>query len=187
MSLHYRQEKMAQEGLDCLRMCLMECCEDDKRHTALVCNQDSHWNPVPFHSHERYYVFHKALEDTALRMAQPLKPATLLDVFYATMILSIIGRVLYISPITRGKLRTTATSRYDTTTFALTYQPIMDALEKSDKTYRELCDDVHRLELSLDMEDPYSDFIYAAGQLVIYNFYPIAQELEAFLCKVELL
>ncbi|KAF6228543.1 hypothetical protein HO173_011845 [Letharia columbiana] len=180
------KEKMAQEGLDCLRICLMECCEDDKRHTALACNHDSHWDPAPSHSHERYHVFRKALEDTAGRMAQPLKPATLLDVFYATTILSIIRRVLYISRSTRGKFGTTATSRYYyTTTFALTYQPIINALGKSDKTYRELCDDVYRLGLSLDLEDPYSDFIYAAGQLLIYNIYSIAQELDTFLYRVE--
>lgn len=183
MSLPYRQEKLAQEGLDCLRICLMECCEADKRHTALVCSQDSHWDPAPSHSHERYCVFHNALRDTPWRMAQPLTPATLLDVFYATMIFSIIVRVLYISPTTRGYFER---NRYYATTPALTYQPIIDALGKSDKTYRELCDDVHRLGLSLDFEDPYSDFIHAAGLLPIHGFSPIAQQLDAFLCKVEL-
>lgn len=171
----------------------MECCEDDKRHTALACNHDSHWDPAPSHSHERYHVFRKALEDTAGRMAQPLKPATLLDVFYATTILSIIRRVLYISRSTRGKFGTTATSRYYyTTTFALTYQPIINALGKSDKTYRELCDDVYRLGLSLDLvlnfsnvDLPYSDFFLAAGLLPMYSVCPIAQELDTFLYRVE--
>lgn len=178
MSLPYRQEKLAQEGLDCLRICLMECCEDDKCHTAFLCNHDSHWDPAPSHSHERYCVFHKALRDTAWRMAQPLKPATLLDVFYATTILSIIERLHRGKPGPRE--------------FALTYTSIICALEKSDKTYRELCVDVHPPGLSLDFKVvtylgpiPCSDFIPLPNLLPMYNSRPIAQELEAYLDLVD--
>lgn len=172
------KEKLAQEGLDCLRICLMECCEDDKCHTAFLCNHDSHWDPAPSHSHERYCVFHKALRDTAWRMAQPLKPATLLDVFYATTILSIIERLHRGKPGPRE--------------FALTYTSIICALEKSDKTYRELCVDVHPPGLSLDFKVvtylgpiPCSDFIPLPNLLPMYNSRPIAQELEAYLDLVD--
>ncbi len=130
---------MIREGLDCLRVCLLECREFDRRFTAHVSSRDGDWNRSLPRSDSQYSAFLQNLHFTTQRMVQPLNPMLVMDIFYATMILAMIRRILFASESSRQILGLKVTEDSS----SLPYQPMMRVLESSNKTFDVFCYDVY--------------------------------------------
>ena len=136
---------MVEKDLDCLETCLGECLESDEWATTVTDKHGGDVNFAPIRRYPRYLVFLQALQDTAPRMVPPLNPLMVLDVSFATMILSMIRRILYDSKSSRVILgpKERVNGYFTTESEWWVYLPMMLDLEISNKTFFELCDDFH--------------------------------------------
>lgn len=132
-------------------MCLVDC-----RELELAVNRNGDWNRsqprsyrrylVHLHMERGYLVFLQALHDTTRALVQPLNPAIVLDLLYATMILALIRRIYFDSASSQGIPMPKLTEDGSPTTGSecVAHQPMMLILKSSKKMFSELCDDVHR-------------------------------------------
>ncbi len=127
-------------------------------------------------------------------MVQPLNPALVLDLFYSTMILIMIRRILFTSESSRLTLRLQViedgSSAMEAT--SLFYQPMMCVLESSNKSFDDFCYDVYNKKFP-EFEERndlgnwfrYSSVIDATKRLVgVYH--TLSEELKRFIDRVEL-
>lgn len=140
---------MVREGLDCLRVSLVEFSKFYEEISAITGNRRRDWNTSQTRSYltrieSGYLLFLQTLHDTTRRMVLPLDSAMMLDILYATMILSIIRRILYVSG-SRGilGLDITEDGSYTKGSACPSYRPMVLALETSYKTFSEHCNDFY--------------------------------------------
>lgn len=83
-------------------------------------------------------------------MSPPFNSATVLDVFYVTMVLSVIRRILYDTESRRGVLGPEGDRDYSSMTGSrhLNYLPMMFVLESSDKNLDALFDDIRNISVA---------------------------------------
>ncbi len=184
---------MIREGLEYLRECVMECREFDQRFTAHSSNRNGgRYRSLP-RSDSRYPAFLQNLHFAAQRVVQPLNPALVLDLFYATMILTMIRRILFTSEssrLTLGLEVIEECAAMDVT--SLFYQPMMRVLELSDNTFDEFCYDVYCKENPVIEErnklgnwSGYSS-VMAKTKRLVGVYYTLSEELKRFIDRVEL-
>ena len=123
----------------------MECLESDEWATTVTDKCDGDGNCAPIRCYARYLAFLQALHDTTWRMVPPLNLLMVLDVSFATMILSMIRHILYDSKSSRVILgpKERVDGYFTTESERWVYLSMMLDLEISNKTFFELCDDVH--------------------------------------------
>ena len=162
---------------------MLECREFDQRLTAHASSRDGGWNRSMPRSGPRYFAFLQDLQLTAHKMVQPLNPALVVDVFYATMILTMIRRILLTSESSRAILGSGVTE-YGSSAMGATsvsYQPMMRVLELSNKTFEELCYHGYCKRIW----EQYSSLIEATQWLVRVS-HKLSEELKDFIDRVEL-
>ena len=95
-------------------------------------------------SKDRIDVFLQALHDTTRAMVQPLDHAMVLDVFYATMILSMLRRICFESYTYSSQAIFIPTARGDGSkgSDCVVYLPIILVLESTHKTLTGFCNDI---------------------------------------------
>lgn len=171
---------MVERGLDCLRTCLLECLESDKWATTVTDKRDGDVCCAIFRCFPRYLAFLQALHDTTRRIVPLLNPLMVLDVSFATMILSMIRSILYNSKSSRVILgpKERVDGYFTTESEWRVYLPVMVVLEISNKTFYELCDDTHLM-------DPSHPWNLRVVQLPISKLHRLAGELRQYIDRVE--
>ena len=137
------------KGLDCLRESLPKFLFHHEWNTSpaeFYYRDQLCWFPI-----ERdYLVLLAALHDSTKRMSPPFNSAKVLDVFYATMVLLIIRRILYDTESRRGVLGPEGDRDYSSMTGSshLNYRPMMFVLASSDKNLDALFDDIRKISVA---------------------------------------
>ena len=166
---------------------MLEYREFGPRFTAYASSCDRGRLLSLIRSDSRYLTFLQELRFTAQRMFQPLNPALVLDLFYATMILTMIRRIL----LSSGSSRPIPGLRVTENSSSPLYQPMMRVLESSNKTFDLFCYDVYckkfpALEEQQDLVnlEPYCTVLIATKRLVS-EAHTLSEELKQFVDRVE--
>lgn len=174
---------MVREGIDCLRICQVGYRELDKPFTTPTGNRDD-WDHIPPPSYARYWAFLQALHHTTWEIVQQMDATMFLDIFYATMVLSIIRRILYDSETSREYLG----PFFRAGSASPSYQPMIRVLETSNKALSEVYGDAYLRNNFLANSGPFcSPWIFTNNALFSFgsNDTPVG-ELKRFIDRVEL-
>ena len=111
-------------------------CDGERDHSKTQMHQ-LNWVPIE----GSCYTFIKALHDTALRMDPPLSSAMVLDVFFATMVLTMVRPFFNASESSR-----VINWPEETKVTHLVYRPMLLVVKASKVSLDELCNHVRNIE-----------------------------------------